>query len=525
MRRVPVDIEAEKRILIASIVSDRFCKQVLPVMNLAYFQNEYARIIEGWCFEYWKKYKKAISLHIQDVFKDKKAKMKPEVAELVEDFLLQLSDLYEQDKFNADYYKDQAVDYFKKRNAEITATRMKELAATGDIAEAEKLAKGFKSPDLYSYNIVRPFDDERVREFFEEKQPDLLSFPGELGRLVGGFKRGWHFGVMAPYKRGKSWWLLELAVQALYERCFVFFFSLEMGRDELSERLYKRVGDFTDSGGDHVIPVFDCYWNQDGSCQKKQRTNSITLIKEENFIPKFRKNMNYRACSWCRDNGRKEDFNPTVWYQVVERDTMEMPSVRKQVRSFARRYGNKLHVVCYPRFSAGISDLIAELDNLEQTKGITPDVIVVDYPDILRPESGDNLREQLDDIYKTLGGLAQARHCLIFSATQTTRKAISSKIIKQEDTAEDIRKQAHVNGMIAVNQTDLEKDRGLVRINVVSHRHRRFNPLRQITVLQDLESGKVLLDSYYLEPEREEEKGSKGENEKKKDKKTVSPKK
>jgi hypothetical protein len=65
--------------------------------------------------------------------------------------------------------------------------------------------------------------------------------------------------------------------------------------------------------------------------------------------------------------------------------------------------------------------------------------------------------------------------------------------------AEDIRKVAHVDVMISLNQLEIEKRRGVMRLAVIAHRDKDFYQLGQCFVLQQLELGQPNLDSEYCE--------------------------
>jgi hypothetical protein len=72
---------------------------------------------------------------------------------------------------------------------------------------------------------------------------------------------------------------------------------------------------------------------------------------------------------------------------------------------------------------------------------------------------------------------------------------MDKKNVIASDTAEDIRKIAHVDAMFSLNQVAEEKKSGIMRLGVVAHRWKDFNELEHVTVLQQLQTGQVLLDS------------------------------
>jgi replicative DNA helicase len=175
----------------------------------------------------------------------------------------------------------------------------------------------------------------------------------------------------------------------------------------------------------------------------------------------------------------------------------EKRPVVREVGRYKTMYGsNRFRVKAYPRFSANVGDLERDLDMLYRDDSFAPDVIVVDYADILKPEDSRQIgRDRLDETWKSLARMAGQRHCLVITASQSNRGSIYKKRVEQDDTAEDIRKLAHVDVMLSLNQTKEEKLNGIMRIGILAHRHRDFNEDFVCYVLQNLETGQVNLDS------------------------------
>jgi len=83
----------------------------------------------------------------------------------------------------------------------------------------KKLLKGHKEVAKDLDDVINPFDVQTIRSFFQEDEENtLFSFDGPINDLIGPLKRGWLLGIMAPMKRGKSFWLAEIMVQALFNK-------------------------------------------------------------------------------------------------------------------------------------------------------------------------------------------------------------------------------------------------------------------------------------------------------------------
>ena len=124
-----------------------------------------------------------------------------------------------------------------------------------------------------------------------------------------------------------------------------------------------------------------------------------------------------------------------------------------------------------------------------------PDMVVVDYADIMAPSEKNEYRQQLDSIWKRLRSLAQKWHCAVITASQTNREALYSDA-DQQNVAEDIRKIAHVTSMVSINQTEDEKKKGIVRFKQLVIREESAE-FRQAVCLQCLDLGKMVIDSRF----------------------------
>ena len=103
-------------------------------------------------------------------------------------------------------------------------------------------------------------------------------------------------------------------------------------------------------------------------------------------------------------------------------------------------------------------------------EGWEPDVIVIDYADILKPEAHCKTweyRQQINETWKVLRRISQTFHILVVTATQTSASSYNSPTIKKTDFSEDKRKAAHITGMLGINQTSEEKSQGIYRLNWV----------------------------------------------------------
>jgi len=301
-----------------------------------------------------------------------------------------------------------------------------------------------------------------------------------------------------------SFYAWEIAYHALIARLKVAVFSLEMNSTQFKKRIYKRMTAMAEYEGEYEYPVFDCAYNQDGSCLKEERKNRRALILDDGTLPEYSRNSKYKPCDYCRHHEKKSYQLAWWWRTHKQKEDLSTEAIAKKVKIFKRLYGNNLRLMCHPPFSASFDDIISDLDNLEYTEGFIPDVILVDYFDITAKTSDDE-RSDANTKWQRGKHLAGVRRALVINCNQSNRDSIDKKNIGQKNTGEDIRKLAHVDALFVLNQLPSEKKSGRIRIDTLVHRHDEAAEKGQVIVLQQLKLGQPFLDSEWDRPKKKED--------------------
>ena len=498
--------DIEKRIVTGLIVDNKFCREAVPILRPKYFQIDYTRKVAQWVADYWKKYKKAPGKDIQAIFQSEEKILKPAEAGIIEEFLKEISSQYENDvNFNAEYLLDQTYKYSESRSYEILKDQIEGSLLQGKIDKAAEAIRGFNKVARETSRWVNPFDKAEVDKTLDDDASDnLFRLPGALGELIGTLKREWLIAVMGPMKRGKSFYAWEIVYHALIARLNVAVFSLEMNSTQFKKRIYKRMTAMAEYEGEYEYPVFDCAYNQDGSCLKEERKNRRALVLDDGTLPEYSRNSKYKPCDYCRHHDKKSYQLAWWWRTHKQKEDLSTEAIAKKVKIFKRLYGNNLRLMCHPPFSASFDDLISDLDNLEYTEGFIPDVILVDYFDITAKTSDDE-RSDANTKWQRGKHLAGVRRALVINCNQSNRDSIDKKNIGQKNTGEDIRKLAHVDALFVLNQLPSEKKSGRIRIDTLVHRHDEAAEKGQVIVLQQLKLGQPFLDSEWDRPKKKED--------------------
>lgn len=305
-----------------------------------------------------------------------------------------------------------------------------------------------------------------------------------------------------------SFYEWEIAFHLLCNKLKVAIFSFEMGRTTYKKRIYQRMTAMAEKGGQYAYPVFDCAANQNGSCKKTQRTNQASLKTRDGkgWLP-YSPDMSYKPCVACRGT---KDFYPVTWWQTQnQKEGLNPEDITQKVKTFKKLYGDNLRVRCFPAFSAGFDEAIAELDNL-RNQGFNPDAILFDYFDIMAAEVPNELEDE-NRKWKKGKGLAGERGCLVINCHQGNRDSEEASSIKQKHTGGNVKKLQHLDLDLTLNQTEQEKKKGVMRINILVERSGKGASKGEVVVLQCLDLGQPFIDSEWNKkgPRQNEEDGDK----------------
>jgi hypothetical protein len=507
LKRRVVDVSAEEDMLTGMIVSDTFCRDVAKLVSPYTIETPYIARIIKWCQEYYYKHKEAPGMLIQNIFNAEKDKIDPAEQEAISGILVKLSEQYATSEINVDYFKDRAMELIRSRAQKYAATQILSLNEIGKTKEAEIIFKEYHTISIETSGWEDPFNPAVIRNHFVDEQlrkSYLFQLKGEVGKFIGPFERNWLVAFMAPVKRGKTFWLIELALQAVFMGRRVIFISLEMNLERVRRRFYKRLTSMVNETLDYIFPVFDCLKNQDNTCNKKERAIDMRLLDSEGKKPIYTRELKYKACEACRGT---KDFIPATWFTTNKVEKMKTQKAIKLLDAQAKHFGyntnfgSNIRTLAYPAFSANLSRVKRDIMNLVESGHFIPDVIVIDYADILAPEDSRIIgRERIDQTWKSLKGISDEMHCMVATASQSNRGSFEKKNVVQTDASEDIRKLANSDLFLAINQTPQEKKDSITRISRIACRDENFDQYEGAIVLQQLALGQICLDSYMDRP-------------------------
>ena len=129
-----------------------------------------------------------------------------------------------------------------------------------------------------------------------------------------------------------------------------------------------------------------------------------------------------------------------------------------------------LYIREYPAGQATVNTLHAHLEKCKQ-QNIEPDLIIVDYADLLTSKSSKEKRDKLDDIYTSLRGLASELKLPIWTASQVNRSGAREEIIQGDRMAESYSKMMITDFAMSLSRSAEDKENGTGRWHVMKNRY------------------------------------------------------
>lgn len=135
---------------------------------------------------------------------------------------------------------------------------------------------------------------------------------------------------------------------------------------------------------------------------------------------------------------------------------------------------SKLVIKEFPTGTATVNSLRALLVQLKNYEDFEPDVVIVDYLELMRPVRENQHEYQAQQrIAEELRGFAMENGCLIWTATQTNRQGRAVKIITDAELGDSYGKIRTCDFAVSLNQSEEEFDNGRMRAYVVKSRNGR----------------------------------------------------
>lgn len=439
------------RILIGMITNRRVLAGIDPhwTSEQGLFPDPWQNLIGRWCIDYYRKHRKAPRRGITVLYERwLESKPDPNLRKGVERMLEHLNNEHQMGDVAAEVVLDTAKAFFRKVRLRELADRLQEDLDADNLAKAEGRVAEIRLPDVGSTRAVDVLlDDQFLADALDfSTSESLVKYGGPLGEFFGDdLSRDSFVAFMAPEKRGKSFWLLDVAWRAMLARKRVAFFEAgDMTQQQVGRRIVSR------ATGRPLRP---------GTVYKPRSIGwELDKLKVERESVVYEKGLSLKTTK-----------------AAIENLVLTKLKTRKSL----------FRLACYPNSTLNVHEIQSQLELWEQTDGYAADVVVIDYADILAPMPGAqryDMRDRINENWKAMRGLSQARHCLVVTATQSDAKSYDVPTISRRHFSDDKRKYAHVTAMIGINQTLEEQAQEVQRLNMIVRRSAAYNTANAVTV-------------------------------------------
>lgn len=471
-----IDASVEDRILIAMVTDPVVLAKLVPYWKedrpeLSSHINStgplichWTNRIASWCVKHFHKRGSVPRAGIRSYFERWAAKHSSQAdIDEIERILLRLGDSFENGvEIDASQLIEEAIEhlnYVKIRNlnkvlssdinARDTQKALTRISSFIEVGLTEDENEDFLS------------NDEAVESLFSGSDLEaLINFSSPLGGVAPGRQglrdffqdslcRDGFIAIQGSEKSGKSYILQELAIQAMIERKRVAFFEVgDMSKKQIGFRIYTRISE-------HPLRSPGNTWPYEISIPAGLKVDFKKAIDERARITKH----------------RKVTFAAPLDLQTAKKARQSF--IKRQVGSKENSY---LKLVVKPNMTVTVDDIQAQIRTWQLT-GWMPDVVVIDYCDILADPTGrfDKKRDMINATWAQLRRLSEENHCLVLTATQADSDSYQVIAQTKKNFSEDKRKNAHVTGILGLNISPLEKARGIMRLNWLFSRDLPFS--------------------------------------------------
>jgi replicative DNA helicase len=511
----------ERNIIIGLLTSTDYLQQIRSIWDIKLIGSVSAKRLASWAWEYFDKFNKAPGRDIEGIFfeKTKSSRFPKDQIEDIEEILSGLSEEFEKTSFNLEYLIDQTQKYLRERRLILHKTTIEGLIAEEKLDEAEQLACEYKpisggsdtSIDLSNKNIL-----EKIENAFNSTSQSIFKFPGVLGDFINAqLVHGSLIALLARDKMGKTFLLLEFAMRACKRGVSVAFFQ---AGDMTELQQLKRICIYLAKKSNlkkycqkHWQPVCDCIWNQLNTCDKPERECDFGIFpgKTKEYLQKeitiqeliniYPDNEDYTPCHSC------ENFNQNSWgavwiTSIEEIEPLNSEEAKRIISNFFIKNKRKFKLSTHPNDTLSVKQIRSILAIWEKEDNFIPELILIDYADLLTTDGNLEERHKVNKIWKDLRRLSQEKNQpLVIVPTQADAKSYEQSRLKIGNFSEDKRKNAHVTAMYGLNQDPKDREKGLkiMRINEIVIREGEFSSLNEVTILQNLQRGRPFLGSYW----------------------------
>jgi hypothetical protein len=214
-----------------------------------------------------------------------------------------------------------------------------------------------------------------------------------------------------------TWWLIQVGKSGIQFRHKVLHITLELSEEKTAKRYIQSLFGLT--------------------------ANEAQQVKSTLFV--------------------RDPVSQAVRFDVINFERNSVYAERKDIQNKLLWMGrSELLIKEFPTGTLSTEHLMLYLDSLKRERGFVPDLIVLDYAELMKIDA-QLLRIDTGRLYKELRGISGAGYALV-SASQGNKESANAKVVDSTNVAEDWSKVGTADMVITYSQTIEEYRLGLARI-------------------------------------------------------------
>lgn len=379
----------------------------------------------------------------------------------------------EAEGLNAEYVASRVGDFIRQQflqSALIEAGDRFTQGGDGFVDDVERIlhqALRFRAETLDAGLML---NEARALDFLNRERNSYRLDIKELDRLEIGPAPKQLVLYIAPKGSGKSWFCVHVGRQAIKHRLRVLHVTLEMDEPLVAERYFMSLFSLASHPDsfqrprlqftDGELSGFELEWLE---------PRAIPATKEQ----------------W--KELRKRDRSPIFH--------MKDPRFKNHLRELIKPWGTRLGRLVIKRFPTGmltVEQLASYLDFLDSAHKFVPDIMIVDYPDLMKIDT-NNYRHSLAGIFPALRGIGVLRNMAVVCPTQGGRTGLQARQVESHMVSEDIGKVHTSDVVFTFSRTEAEKRLNLGRLKVAHARGQQDNI--QLLLAQSYHTGQYVIGS------------------------------
>ncbi len=446
--------EALQENVLALLCYDRkYSSSISLLVKTDMFDNEIYREIADKAIKYEREYKQPISDHLIDVFEDKiKDDKNKKRAKL---FITVISSLRElKDEINGEFVMKELNSFIREAQTRLMLKEAFEKFQEGNLDAVDNIINNRhkRMIEIFDPGIMFGKDIKRTLKFLNQDEELFRTNITHLDKMGICPARKELYTFVALPNFGKSWAISHFGKVAVITRNTVVHITLEMDENKVSQR---------------YIQSFL------GVAKNKEETKQVAFdVNDKGYVSNIRLERIINKLSL-----KDEDIEGKI------------------LKKLATLYKPRLIIKQFPTGMLTVEMLIGYLDNLRTFYNIFPDMLLVDYADLLKLDSR-HVREDTGRVYKELRGVAVDQNIAVVTASQANRAGEDSVLLTRKNLAEDFSKVAISDNVITYNQTTYERNFGLARLFVDKARNDRRGDT--ILISQNYNRGQFCINSGYM---------------------------